>query len=110
MFEEYLKFSFLAPETEQESAYMRVTKAMGAVTLSEEEGNKILEFVKGAIHAGYRSSEPSVPEAVNDLLVKHINSEGALNGPEHKASDARYAHNAAVLEAYRRGQKVGSRA
>jgi hypothetical protein len=95
---------------EQESAYMRVTKAMGVVTLSEEEGNKILEFVKGAIHAGYRSSEPSVPEAVNDLLVKHINSEGALNGPEHKASDARYAHNAAVLEAYRRGQKVGSRA
>jgi hypothetical protein len=95
---------------QEESAYMRVTKAMGAVTLSEEEGNKILEFVKGAIHAGYRSSEPSVPEAVNDLLVKHINSEGALNGPEHKASDARYAHNAAVLEAYRRGQKVGSRA
>ena len=95
---------------QEESAYMRVTKSMGAVTLSEEEGNKILEFVKGAIHAGYRSSEPSVPEAVNDLLVKHINSEGALNGPEHKASDARYAHNAAVLEAYRRGQKVGSRA
>jgi hypothetical protein len=49
--------------------------------------------------------EPEVPEAVKDLLVKHINSEGALNGPEHKASDARYAHNAAVLEAYRRGQK-----
>ena len=95
----------ICDSSEQESAYMRVTKAMGSVTLSEEEGNKILELVKGAIHAGYRSSEPSVPEAVNDLLVKHINSEGALNGPEHKASDARYAHNAAVLEAYRRGLK-----
>jgi hypothetical protein len=61
MFKEYLKISFLSPETEQESAYMRVTKAMGAVTLSEEEGNKILEFVKGAIHAGYRTPEPAVP-------------------------------------------------
>jgi hypothetical protein len=51
---------FLAPEPE-ESAYMRVTKSMGAVTLSEEEGNKILEFVKGAIHAEYRTPEPAVP-------------------------------------------------
>ena len=46
---------------QEESAYMRVTKSMGAVTLSEEEGNKILEFVKGAIHAEYRTPEPAVP-------------------------------------------------
>ena len=59
--------------------------------------------------ASPKAPDPEIPEAVNDLLVKHINSEGALNGPEHKASDARYAHNAAVLEAYRRGQKSGRR-
>jgi hypothetical protein len=81
---------FLEPETEQESAYMRVTKAMGAVTLSEEEGNKILEFVKGAIHAGYRSSEPSVPEAVKDLII---------------GCDKNIDIAALIIEAYRRGQK-----
>src|ERR1039458_4390182 len=37
------------------SPYERVTNAMGAITLSEEEGNRIIEFVKGAIHAGYAS-------------------------------------------------------
>jgi hypothetical protein len=79
---------------------------MGAVTLSEEEGNKILEFVKGAIHAGYRTTEPSVPEAVKDLgctpeqlaTLDGVNKEIAIRA------------NNAIAEAYLRGQKVGSRA
>ena len=34
----------------EETAYGRVTQAMGAVTLSREEGEKIIEYVRGAIH------------------------------------------------------------
>jgi hypothetical protein len=102
--EEWQRRMFLAPEPvgdrvpaaspEKESAYMRVTKAMGAVTLSEEEGNKILEFVKGSIHAGYQSTESEIPEAVKDLII---------------GCDKNIDIAALIIEAYRRGKKEGSR-
>ena len=41
-----------------ESAYTRVVRAMGAVTISREEGDKILEYVKGAIHDSYKPCAP----------------------------------------------------
>ena len=91
---------------QEESAYMRVTKAMGAVTLSEEEGNKILEFVKGSIHAGYQSTESEIPEAVKDLTCS---PEQVATLDEVNKEIAIMANNA-IAEAYRRGQKVGSRA
>jgi hypothetical protein len=67
---------------------------MGAVTLSEEEGNKILEFVKGSIHAGYQSTESEIPEAVKDLII---------------GCDKNIDIAALIIEAYRRGKKEGSR-
>jgi len=57
---EWQRECFLAPDQE-ESAYMRVVKALGAVTLSREEGNRIVEYVGGAIHDGIRSPEPEIP-------------------------------------------------
>lgn len=53
---EWFPLATLKPEEpKEESAYGRVTKAIGAVTLSREEGDKILEYVKGAIHDGYHA-------------------------------------------------------
>jgi hypothetical protein len=57
---EWQRECFLASDQE-ESAYMRVVKALGAVTLSREEGNRIVEYVGGAIHDGIRSPEPEIP-------------------------------------------------
>ena len=108
---------FLAPEEDYADRILK--NASPGYTPTHAELDKIWDHIFRAGHgwtppemrgASPKAPDPEIPEAVNDLLVKHINSEGALNGPEHKASDARYAHNAAVLEAYRRGQKVGSRA
>jgi hypothetical protein len=78
-----------------------VAKDMRVVTLSEEEGNKILEFVKGAIHAGYRTTEPSVPEAVKDLGCTP--EQGATLYGVYKEIAIRA--NNAIAEAYRRGLK-----
>ena len=37
-------------EPQEESVYWRVVNAMGAVTLSRKDGDRILEYVRGAIH------------------------------------------------------------
>lgn len=42
---------------EQEVAYQRVINAIGAITLSVEEGKRIIAFVEGAIHGGLNPAQ-----------------------------------------------------
>jgi hypothetical protein len=58
----------------KESAYMRVVKAMGAITLSREEGDRIMEYVGGAIHDGIKNpvQEQTKDTPLADLLDKRM--------------------------------------
>lgn len=46
MARDWQRMMFLAPNP---SAYARAARAIGAITLDREEGERIIEFVKGAI-------------------------------------------------------------
>jgi Lar family restriction alleviation protein len=87
---------------ESDDAYARATKAIGATTLSMEEGKRIIAFVEGAIHGGLNPAQPiRVPREIEDLAYE-IGS--GLHSDCQSGVDAA---NAALAEAFERGWNLG---
>jgi len=72
---------------------------MGAVTLSREEGDRIIEYVRGAIHDAI--PKPEVPEEIKDLLMVSPEVVDAHPNSLKFCKDI----NDNVLEAFRRGRE-----
>ena len=53
---------------EQEGVYQRVINAIGAITLSPDEGKCIIEFVEGAIHGSLPLKR--IPKEISDLTAE----------------------------------------
>ena len=81
---------------EQEGVYQRVINAIGAITLSPDEGKCIIEFVEGAIHGLLPLKR--IPKEISDLTYE-IGS-GLHSDCQSGVDDA----NARLVECFQRGR------